>query len=112
MDTKKFIHGKNLEIEKVTIVFEETRQRLLDELRAGEHARDELINKLSAERDEAALKEKLKGFPTELVENHKTCAVCGELMRPFQYMEGETIVKAWACRVGSLQENHDLIRIS
>lgn len=112
MDTKQFIIDKNLEIKKAGDDFEAIRQRLAEELNQATQTRDTLIAELSKQRDEAALAEKLSQFPAELVQNHLTCSVCGEKMRPFEFMEDGTRVKAWACAVGSLQPNHDLIRIT
>lgn len=111
MDTKKLIADKNAAIEQVAKDYEFEKQKLLDQLDQLTRARDETITKHQQERDEAALQEKLKQFPAELVNNHKTCSVCGEIMRPYQFMEGDKIVKAWACRFGSLQGDHDLIRV-
>lgn len=111
MDAKQLIADKNTAIEQTNQEYEKSRRKLLDQLDALTRQRDETIAKHQQERDEAALQEKLKQFPAELVNNHKTCSVCGEVMRPYQFMEGEKIVKAWACRSGSLQGDHDLIRI-
>lgn len=111
MDIKDFVKQKNDAIQAAAAEHEKTRLRLEAELVASEQARDRLVEKLSAERDEAVLKEKLKAFPKALVDDHKTCSICGDLMRPFQIMQDGKLVKIWACRAGNLQENHDLIRV-
>ena len=100
------------EIRQTAAECEATRQQLLADITAAERARDKKIAELSARRDAEVLKEKLKDYPATLVNNHKTCAMCGGLMRPYRYMEGEKIVKAWACQAGGLSDpNHDLIRV-
>lgn len=111
MDIQTFIAQKEAEIQAAIEEYEATKQDLEAEIKEAEQLRDNKIAKLQQERSDAIMKEKLKQFPKELVENHKTCSVCGGNMRPYQFMEGETVVKAWACQAGGLQEGHDLIRI-
>jgi hypothetical protein len=80
---------------------------------AIEAARQECDAKIQAkqqERDALALTIKLKGFPKKLVTEHTTCSFCGELMRPFQTVDGDgNPRKIWACQNGSLSVKHDLV---
>lgn len=76
------------------------------DLQSRKQKLNEDIARLQKERDEWALAEKLKGFPAELVEGHKTCALCGNNMRPYVLATG---AKLWACVAGNLAAPHDVI---
>jgi hypothetical protein len=78
----------------------------------AETVRTETIARLQAERDALALEMKLAEFPRKLVEEHKTCSICGAVMRPFKIAEGEKVVKIWACSAASLSPAHDLLRVA
>lgn len=99
------------DVEKIGLDFKAKKEQLENQILQAEQERDKQITDLRAKRDEIVLKEKLKEYPAELVNNHKTCSICGGLMRPFKYMEGEKVAKAWACQAGGLSESHDLIRV-
>ena len=68
------------------------------------------MESLMQQRNDEALREKLKGYPAKLVQEHATC-VCGAAMRPFAVVEGEKVVKYWACSNGGLTDEHDKVKV-
>jgi hypothetical protein len=111
MDNKEIVKIKSEEIDNERKNFQQERERILTELDTKQRTHDEKIAKLQVEQNTAALAEKLKDYPAELVKDHPTCNVCGAKMRPFQIAEDEKVVKFWACQNGSLSDTHDLIRV-
>lgn len=108
---QEILSKKDEEIEQVKLACEKEKAELEKQIIEAEQKRDRQVEKLRAERDVIAMKEKLKAFPKELVENHKTCSICGAEMRPFNYVVDDKILKAWACQAGNLSASHDLIRV-
>lgn len=108
---QEILSKKDEEIEQVKLACENEKAELEKQIIEVEQKRDRLVEKLRAERDAVVMKEKLKAFPAELVNNHKTCSICGAEMRPFNFVEGDKVVKAWACQAGNLSALHDLIRV-
>ena len=79
--------------------------------RQKKNAHQATHEQLTKDRNEAALEEKLKAFPKNLVEGHKFCKVCNAAMRPFEVVENNATVKYWACQAGSLRIDHDLVKV-
>ncbi len=67
------------------------------------------IAQLQQERDAIALAEKLKLYPVELVEGHKTCSLCGAEMRPFHIFKDGASFRYWGCQTS--QPNHDYVEV-
>lgn len=111
MNIQEILQQKENEIRLAELDYQAERQALMDKIAQAEKRRDEKVLKLSAERNELAMKEKLKAYPAELVNNHKTCSICGAEMRPFNYVVDDKVLKAWACQAGNLQPSHDLVRV-
>jgi hypothetical protein len=111
MKIQELIKQKDDGVKAAVEAFEKTKARLMAEILQAEQERDQMIEHLRAERDDAMLKEKLKEYPAKLISEHINCSICGGLMRPFKFMENEKVVKAWACQYGGLSETHDLIRV-
>ena len=111
MSVKELLKQKDDEADKVAADFETFKLSKLDEIQQAEAVRDEKIAKLRAERNEIAMKEKLKAYPKTLVKEHTHCSICGAEMRPFAVMEGEVRVNYWGGQVGGLLDSHDLVRV-
>jgi hypothetical protein len=85
------------------------------ELEKATKRRDEKVALLQAERSTTALGMKLADYPAELIDQHKTCEICGAEMRPYTIAKRvgkeNKVVKLWACQAGNLSEDHDLIPV-
>lgn len=111
MNIQDSINKITEEIEAEAAAFETKRQEIMNGLIITAAVRDEKIAALRDKRDAIVMKEKLKDFPAKLVKEHTHCSICGNEMRPFKYvLENETL-RAWACQIGNLKEDHDLIHI-
>ncbi len=108
---QEILSKKDEEIEQVKLACETEIAELKKQIIEVEQKRDKQVEKLRAERDAVVMKEKLKAYPAELVNSHKTCSICGAEMRPFNYIVDEKVNKAWACQAGNLSDTHDLIRV-
>jgi len=110
MNIKQALQAKDNEIDTEREAFNAYREKVLAELLQAEKDFDAKREKLQNERNQLVMQEKLKAFPADLVKTHTHCA-CGAEMRPFAVMEAGQVVKYWACQVGSLKPEHDLVKV-
>jgi hypothetical protein len=109
--SKEKINQLDKDIRQAEIDYQKFLKDMDNQIAAAAQRRSEAITALQDERDALALAEKLKEYPKALVEGHKTCSICGQLMRPFRVARGGKEQKIWACANGNLSEAHDLVNV-